>query len=412
MSSFEGGDGDGSRHVKRPRVEPKVDNIAIANREYSMAEIEHYCRLDADQQAVVAEAEQKLVAAGACTDVPTRFRILALDVADATKAMLLRTLYSISSDARSQQYVDTFLRIPFNQFATPFAGADPRDAIARLAGRLDTAVDGHCATKRHIVRLVAQWMVGPSRKGLVIGLHGPMGVGKTALVERGISRALGLPYNHVNLGGVGDACYLHGHDYTYSGSTPGKIASCLAASGCMNPLFFFDEVDKVSDTPKGAEVAQVLMFLTDATQNHRFQDRYVGHHDLDVSRSVFIFSFNDRTRVDPVLLDRMTIVETSGYDSKQKASIMKRHAIPEILRDFSLPADVTAQLVSDSFVAALVAMCSGDEGMRPARRLFHDTCAELNVQLLSDTARPDARAVLASLAPVVDLDPSLSMMYN
>jgi hypothetical protein len=172
----------------------------------------------------------------------------------------------------------------------------------------------------------------------------------------------------------------------------------------MNPLFFFDEVTRWPDTPKG-EVAQVLMFdRRDAEPSTGTWAPRPGR-----SRSVFIFSFNDRTWWTSSS-QRMTIVETSGVrHSKQKASIMKRHAIPEILRDFLCPR-ITAQLVSDSFVAALVP-CGGDEGMWPPRGALTTLAPNSNVQAAERSTRTDARCWHPRSSSST-FDPSLSMMYN
>jgi len=112
--------------------------------------------------------------------------------------------------------------------------------------------------------------------------------------------------------------FLEGHSYTYEGSTWGKIIDHLIQCKYMNPVFFFDELDKVSDTPRGEEIIGILTHLTDTTQNSKFHDKYFSELDFDLSRCLFIFSYNDESKINPILLDRMYRVQTNGYDYKRK----------------------------------------------------------------------------------------------
>jgi ATP-dependent Lon protease len=405
-------DGHVPKRLKRLHY---VENVAIDKMVYGPEEIRYYCEMSRSEQSGVAETELLLTTASEDDDVPMRFRILGMKIRNDDKRRLLKHLYSLNTDRKRIEQLETILRVPYGVLIDPFANRAPREVIEGLRRDMDAAVMGHDVTKRHIMRLVAQWMTSTRRCGLVLGIHGPAGVGKTALVERGIAKALGLPYNHINLCGVSDAAYLHGHDYTYQGSGPGRIVKGLMVSGCMNPVFFFDELDKVSATAKGDEIVQALMFLTDPAQNHRFNDIYVGDHDIDLSQAVFVFSFNDRRRVDPILLDRMTVVETPGYDRAEKAAILQKHAAPEVLSRFErLSPSARASLASPAFIGKVVDMCQDDVGMRSCIRLFRDTCAEINVCNILGTAAACPHAVLQDERDRTrsPMDTSLGMMYT
>ena len=157
---------------------------------------------------------------------------------------------------------------------------------------MDGAIFGHDDAKKKILQIVAQSIVNPSGAGNVIAIQGPPGNGKTSLVKEGICKALGRPFAFIPLGGATDACFLEGHDYTYEGSNWGKIVDVLVNSKCMNPVIYFDELDKVSQTAKGEEITNILMHITDATQNNHFNDKYFSGIDFDLSKALFIFSFN------------------------------------------------------------------------------------------------------------------------
>merc|ERR1711991_1311022 len=184
--------------------------------------------------------------------------------------------------------------------------------------------------KMQIMQLAGQWITNPSALGTAIAIKGPMGTGKTTLVKEGISKILGREFAFIALGGASDSSFLEGHSYTYEGSTWGKIVQILIESKSMNPVIYFDELDKVSDTPKGEEIVGILTHLTDTSQNSAFHDKYFAEIDFDLSKCLFIFSYNDENKVNPILRDRMYRILTKGYDMKQKQTISTKHLMPNI----------------------------------------------------------------------------------
>ena len=195
---------------------------------------------------------------------------------------------------------------------------------------LDKAVYGLDDAKLQIMQMVGQWIVNPEAVGTAIAIKGPMGTGKTTLVKDGISKILGREFAFIALGGATDSSFLEGHSYTYEGSTWGKIVDIIVRCKSMNPVIYFDELDKVSDTPKGEEITGILTHLTDTTQNNKFHDKYFSELDFDLSRCLFIFSYNDESKVNPILRDRMYRIQTKGYDLKEKTTISNDYLIPNI----------------------------------------------------------------------------------
>jgi len=279
--------------------------------------------------------------------VPSRFRILNLDLPDQAKAVALSKLDAMHSDVLSgessklKKWIDGLLSIPFGSIRKPLVSIDEGKAkvqkyLEKAQAALDEAVFGHEEPKKKIVQLLCQWIANPQSMSLVLGIQGPPGNGKTTLCRKGIAEALERPFVQISLGGATDASVLEGHSYTYVGSTWGRIAGLIMEAQCMNPVIFFDELDKVSDTPRGEEIIGVLTHLTDHSQNKTFTDRYFEGIPLDLSRALYIFSFNDESRLNHVLKDRLTVIHTEGFDQTAKLKISREYLMPELLANVGM----------------------------------------------------------------------------
>ena len=208
-----------------------------------------------------------------------------------------------------------------------------------------------------------------------------MGTGKTTLVKEGISKILGRDFVFIALGGATDSSFLEGHSYTYEGSTWGKIVDLLIKCKSMNPVIYFDELDKISDTPKGEEIAGILTHLTDTAQNNQFHDRYFSEIEFDLSRCLFIFSYNDESKVNKILLDRMYRIQTQGYNQDQKTTISNKYLLPKICEQVKFePADIT---ISDETLHYIITNYTDKEdGVRTLKRCLEIIYTKLNLYRL------------------------------
>ena len=210
---------------------------------------------------------------------------------------------------------------------------DKRVYISSVKEKLDESCFGHDDAKLEIQRLVGQWING-STDGTVIGIQGPPGNGKTTLAKMGMSKCLldkdgkTRPFAMLTLGGSSNASTLVGHNFTYVGSTWGRIVDILIEKKCMNPIIYIDEVDKVSRTEHGREITGILTHLTDSTQNDHFEDRYFAGIPFDLSKAIIIMSFNDPSLIDPILRDRMHIIETNPLSTSDKLHIIDSYVMP------------------------------------------------------------------------------------
>ena len=327
-------------------------------------------------------------------DKPYRMKLLESDIPNEIKACAMKKIAALrymepggGEFHKLKTWVDTFMQIPFGKHAElPVSlGKDGQsschDFMADAVKTLDEAVYGLNDAKMQIMQMVGQWLTNPQAVGNAIAIKGPPGTGKTTLVKYGISKILKRDFAFLALGGATDSSFLEGHSYTYEGSTWGKIVDILVQSNCMNPVIYFDELDKISDSPKGEEITGILTHLTDTTQNDKFHDKYFSEIEFDLSKCLFIFSYNDESKVNPILKDRMYRIETKGYESPQKLIIANKYLLPTIREQVKFESkDIT---IDDEAMKYIMSTFCGDEkGVRNLKRCLEIIHTKLNLYRL------------------------------
>ena len=231
---------------------------------------------------------------------------------------------------------------------------------------LDKAVYGHVNAKRQLERIIGQWING-EKNGYCFGFEGSPGVGKTSLAKKGIAHCLkdkdgkSRPFAFIAIGGSANGSTLEGHNYTYVGSTWGKIVDILMETKCMNPVIFIDELDKVSKTEHGKEIISILTHLIDPSQNDTFQDKYFNGVDIDVSKILFVFSYNDANLIDSILLDRIHRIKFDNLSLDDKITITKQFILPEIYKKMGLQ-DVLN--IEDEVIEYIIEEYTSESGVR------------------------------------------------
>ena len=369
-------------------------------RNYTNTEKDYFFSLTKKEQESFIEMELQMQEQNG--KIPMRFQVLKSSASNKIKSIILHKLDVIQNlDKSNSEYykiknwVEGLLKIPFGKYLNlPISLDDGSKKIKKylvdVYNKLDDAVFGHNIAKTQLIQIITKWITNPSSKGFVLGIQGPPGNGKTTLVRKGIAKAINKPFSFLTLGGATDASFLEGHSYTYEGSIPGRIVQILGEKniGCMNPIIYFDELDKISDTSRGHEIHNILCHLTDFSQNDEFHDKYYSGIDFDLSKALFVFSFNDEHLINPILKDRMTIIKTKGFKTNEKIKLGRKYLLPELFNEVKM--DCNLVNFSDDNLKYIIEKFTEEEGVRNFKRMLEKIISKLNViYLLGDISDMD-----------------------
>ena len=351
-------------------------NQTITEQETSLKmfhEIEDNNKVEKPYSFIIAESE-----------LPLAYKTIALK-----KLKMFESMEPGASDYyKNKMWVDTFMEIPFSKYAKlPVSLGQSTDEeiidfMKMSMETLDKVVYGLNDAKMQIMQIIGKWIANPDSVGNAFAINGPPGTGKTTLIKDGISKILNRPFAFIPLGGATDSSYLEGHSYTYEGSIWGKIVQIIIDSKVMNPVIYFDELDKVSNSPRGEEIIGILTHLTDTSQNSQFHDKYFSGIDFDLSKALFIFSYNDESLINPILKDRMYRIMTKGYNHKDKQVISNKYILPSILKSINFKEN---DIIINNEVMDYINqnLTEKEKGVRNMKRCIETICSKLNLIRLS-----------------------------
>jgi hypothetical protein len=323
------------------------------------------------------------------------FKILSMKLSPETQKDVLAKYNSLQSlDPGTGEYykqrawLEKFASLPLGIYKDiPVKlsdGPETCSAFMEKARRcLGESIYGQEEAKIQILQFIASKITNPSARGLSLLLAGPPGIGKTSLIKNGIAKALEWPFQFISLGGDSDASSYVGHQLVYEGSHAGKIVNSIIAAKSMSMLLMFDELDKISSTAKGEEIQNLLVHLTDSVQNADFEDKYLSGVPIDLSKILFAFSANDLGRIDRVLMDRMVVIELSGYSPKEKLAIAQNFLLPAALGEVSL--DEKVHISSEILEHIMTTYASEEKGVRELKRCLEAVVQKINMLRIFNT---------------------------
>ena len=285
----------------------------------------------------------------------------------------LKMMSPMSAEATVvRNYVDWLVNVPWKK----------RTRIGRDLGKAEEVLEadhyGLDKVKERILEYLAVQTRVKKLKGPILCLVGPPGVGKTSLGQS-IARATNRKFVRMSLGGVRDEAEIRGHRRTYIGALPGKIVQNLAKAGVRNPLFLFDEVDKMSMDFRG-DPSSALLEVLDPEQNHAFNDHYL-EVDYDLSHVMFVATANT-LNIPPPLLDRMEVIRLSGYTEDEKLNIALRYLLPKQMKNAGLEADELT--ISQDTIRDIIRYYTREAGVRNVEREIAKICRKVVKKKVGD----------------------------
>lgn len=274
-------------------------------------------------------------------------------------------------------YLETLVELPW-------VASETDTNISKARNVLETQHYGLEKIKQRILEQIAVMINNPKSKAPIICLVGPPGVGKTSL-GRSVAEAMGRKYERVSLGGVHDEAEIRGHRRTYIGAMPGRVIKAMKDAGCTNPVLLLDEVDKLGRDHKG-DPSSALLEVLDPEQNIAFHDNYLDM-DYDLSKVLFIATANTLSTIDAPLLDRMEVIELSGYLLEEKLEIAKQHLIPKILKENGLDESFGFAPGEDT-LTAIIENYTAESGVRQFEKVLGSLLRKQILAKLSDEDFP------------------------
>ena len=371
---------------------------------FSYDELKHFIGESDEYKNNICNNLQDIINNKLVSNEPYMLKVMNSNMDSYTKQLILNKVNQLNNMEpgmgdyyKLKRWVDTAISVPWGIYKKIEV---PEDEIADYLtnGRsiLNKVIYGQEESKDTMIQIISK-LITNTNAGNVFSLYGPAGVGKTTIIKNGLAKALNLPFAFISLGGATDASYLDGHSYTYEGSIPGKIVDIITKSGCMNPIIYFDELDKVSNTAKGREIMNMLIHLTDPVQSSMFQDKYLGSIDIDLSKCIFVFSFNHIEKVNRILLDRMKLIYVKGFTVEEKTVITRDYLLPDLLNDYNLHYyDINKELanckkpileLSESNIKFIIkyGLTNGnhfdtsEEGVRQIKQRVEKICSLINI---------------------------------
>ena len=317
----------------------------------------------------------------------------------------LETLNPQSPDYSVQvNYLQTMVSLPWNEYTK-----DDLD-LKRAKRILDKDHYGMDKVKERILEYIAVLQLRGNLKSPILCLYGPPGVGKTSL-GKSIAEAMKRKYVRVSLGGLHDESEIRGHRKTYIGAMPGRIIKSIQKAGSSNPVFILDEIDKVTQNTINGDPSSALLEVLDPEQNNAFHDNYLDM-DYDLSKVLFIATANDLNTIPRPLLDRMELIEVSGYITEEKVEIAKRHLVPKELENTGLDQLEEKPKFAKATLEKIIESYTRESGVRQLEKQINKAMRKLAFKQAMDKQLPYTKITPDKLEDLLGKPPYTRDIYQ
>ena len=317
----------------------------------------------------------------------------------------LDTLNPQSPDYSVQvNYLQTMVNLPWNEYTK-----DDLD-LKRAKRILDKDHYGMEKVKERILEYIAVLQLRGNLKSPILCLYGPPGVGKTSL-GKSIAEAMKRKYVRVSLGGLHDESEIRGHRKTYIGAMPGRIIKNIQKAGSSNPVFILDEIDKVTQNTVNGDPSSALLEVLDPEQNNAFHDNYLDM-DYDLSKVLFIATANDLNTIPRPLLDRMELIEVSGYITEEKVEIAKRHLVPKELENTGLDQLEEKPKFAKATLEKIIESYTRESGVRQLEKQINKAMRKLAFKQAMDKQLPYTKITPDKLEDLLGKPPFTRDIYQ
>ena len=265
------------------------------------------------------------------------------------------------------EWLDTVLSLPTRIIEpSPISNSEIENILNKLHNFLSTKIYGLSQVKEKIMEAMCSKILNPfDTTGKILTLIGPPGVGKTSVAST-IAEAMNLPFEQISFGSIQDSKILTGHSSTYIGAIPGLFTKILIKAKRLDSLVLLDEIDKITNS-QDSNISSVLLHVLDKTQNNRFKDIYIPEIPLDLSQIIFLCAANHIEQIDPILRDRMTIINLPGYTVQDKVSIAEIYLVPKFKKELRF--DDNEIIIRNTELEHLISRKTKDQpGMRDVER--------------------------------------------
>ncbi len=359
----------------------------------------YYQKLDPDDQEKYFNSLMEIRSVSH-SEIPFKYKILETSLSISNKSIILDNINHLEHSCGEEQtklkkWVDGISKVPFGKYIDlPVSLNDEPTVIGNFLSdvyqKLNQSIYGQEKAKNILIETIGQWIRNPQSQSNIIGIYGPPGIGKTSLIKDGLSQALNKPFSFIALGGAKDSSVLDGHGFTYVGATWGSIIQILMDSQCMNPIIYLDELDKVADNDKGQEIINVLMHLIDSAQNTCYHDNFFTGIDFDLSKVLFIFSYNDDSKINYILGDRITKIKLDGFDLNQKMIIAKKYLVPRVCQNIGFQLDTI--MFPNEVLQHMIMRYTNEKGVRRIKELINKIYMKINLYQFVEN-QPDLKNI-------------------